>query len=67
MADAQSSSTSYYSPEKLVETAIHTRPEGNIGIAFTYNEPLIGYEYVRHLQARPDERFGNCPCYERVY
>ena len=46
MADAQSSSTSYYSPEKLVETAIHTRPEGNIGIAFTYNEPLIGYEYV---------------------
>ena len=22
-------------------------PEGNIGVAFTYNEPLIGYEYVR--------------------
>ena len=20
---------------------------GNIGIAFTYNEPLVGYEYVR--------------------
>jgi pyruvate formate lyase activating enzyme len=23
------------------------RPRGNIGIAFTYNEPLVGYEYVR--------------------
>ena len=23
------------------------RTRGNIGIAFTYNEPLVGYEYVR--------------------
>ena len=23
------------------------RGEGNIGIAFTYNEPLVGYEFVR--------------------
>jgi pyruvate formate lyase activating enzyme len=46
MADAQSSFTAYYSPEKLVETAIRYRSDGNIGIAFTYNEPLIGYEYV---------------------
>ncbi len=46
MADRESSYTSYYSPESLVGTAIRTRPDGNIGIAFTYNEPLIGYEYV---------------------
>ncbi|MBO5993982.1 MAG: radical SAM protein, partial [Firmicutes bacterium] len=23
------------------------RNQGNIGVAFTYNEPLVGYEYVR--------------------
>lgn len=34
-------------PEELVEIADRTRQEGNIGIAFTYNEPLIGYEFVR--------------------
>ena len=34
------------SPEELVEIALNTRQKGNIGIAFTYNEPLIGYEYV---------------------
>ena len=35
------------SPEDLAELALETRPRGNIGIAFTYNEPLIGYEFVR--------------------
>ena len=35
------------SPEELVDLALRTRPRGNIGIAFTYNEPLIGYEFVR--------------------
>ncbi|MBQ6661818.1 MAG: AmmeMemoRadiSam system radical SAM enzyme [Lachnospiraceae bacterium] len=34
-------------PEDLVEIALQTREKGNIGIAFTYNEPLIGYEFVR--------------------
>ncbi len=34
------------SPEALVETALAYRKQGNIGLAFTYNEPLIGYEYV---------------------
>lgn len=46
MADELSSTTEFYSPEKLVELAMRHRPRGNIGIAFTYNEPLIGYEYV---------------------
>lgn len=34
------------SPEELVEAALDTRTQGNIGIAFTYNEPLVGYEFV---------------------
>lgn len=34
------------SPEALVLRAEETKIQGNIGIAFTYNEPLIGYEYV---------------------
>ena len=37
----------YVSPEDLAETAAYYRADGNIGVAFTYNEPLVGYEYVR--------------------
>ncbi len=36
-----------FSPEELVEIALRTRSRGNIGIAYTYNEPLVGYEFVR--------------------
>ncbi|MBP5529670.1 MAG: AmmeMemoRadiSam system radical SAM enzyme [Lachnospiraceae bacterium] len=36
-----------YTPEAIVELAISMKARGNIGIAFTYNEPLIGYEFVR--------------------
>ena len=35
------------SPEALAEKALELVPRGNIGIAYTYNEPLIGYEFVR--------------------
>ena len=34
-------------PEALAEAAKRTRSDGNIGLAFTYNEPLVGYEFVR--------------------
>ncbi len=34
-------------PEELVRIADGLRSRGSIGIAFTYNEPLIGCEYVR--------------------
>ena len=34
-------------PEELVDLALSMRSRGNIGLAFTYNEPLIGWEYVR--------------------
>jgi pyruvate formate lyase activating enzyme len=47
MAKLNEVQTRYVSPEDLVETAKSLIPEGNIGIAFTYNEPLVGYEYVR--------------------
>lgn len=35
----------YVPPEALLEKALQIK--GNLGVAFTYNEPLIGYEYVR--------------------
>lgn len=34
-------------PEELVSIAEEYKERGNIGIAFTYNEPLVGYEFVR--------------------
>ena len=36
-----------FTPEDLVSIAERQKKNGNIGIAFTYNEPLIGYEFVR--------------------
>jgi len=43
--------TVFVSPVELVEKAHSLRRRGNIGIAFTYNEPLVGYEYVRDTAA----------------
>lgn len=34
-------------PEELAAEAVGLQPQGNIGVAFTYNEPLVGYEFVR--------------------
>lgn len=34
-------------PEQLVEQAIRLNVRGNVGIAYTYNEPLVNYEFVR--------------------
>ena len=33
--------------EELVAKGLSLKSSGNIGIAYTYNEPLIGYEFVR--------------------
>lgn len=38
--------TRYIAPGDLVRLALHEKDNGNIGIAFTYNEPSIWYEYV---------------------
>ena len=34
-------------PEQLAQIALKYKDRGNIGIAYTYNEPLIGFEFVR--------------------
>ena len=34
-------------PEDIAKLAVQTVPKGNIGVAYTYNEPLIGYEFLR--------------------
>ena len=36
----------YTSPEKIAGLARELKSRGNIGVAYTYNEPLIGYEFV---------------------
>lgn len=46
MAGADISDTVYISPEALTREAVKYQKRGNIGVAFTYNEPLIGWEYV---------------------
>ena len=44
------------SPSDLADQAEALRPYGNIGAAYTYNEPLIGYEYVRDCAAELHRR-----------
>lgn len=39
--------TKDYAPESLVGLTLALRPRGNLGLAYTYNEPLVGYEFVR--------------------
>ena len=34
------------SPDDVVALAVETAKGGNIGVAYTYNEPLIGYEFL---------------------
>lgn len=43
------------SPNALVQLAHTLQNRGNIGIAYTYNEPLVGYEYVRDCAALAHE------------
>ena len=44
------------SPEQLAAKAAELVPHGNTGVAYTYNEPLIGYEYVRDCAALVHEQ-----------
>ena len=37
----------YLPPAELAAMARQLKPRGNIGIAYTYNEPMVGFEYVR--------------------
>lgn len=38
--------TRYLAPEELVAMALQYRAKGNIGLAYTYSEPLVWYEYI---------------------
>lgn len=40
------SSAGYFSPEQISGLAKDLISQGNIGVAYTYNEPLTGYEFV---------------------
>ncbi|MCL1793804.1 MAG: AmmeMemoRadiSam system radical SAM enzyme [Oscillospiraceae bacterium] len=47
------------SPEKIASLAKKYAPYGNIGAAYTYNEPLVGYEFV-HDCAKAVHEAGLC-------
>lgn len=46
----------YVSPEGLADLAERLKERGNIGAAFTYNEPMVGFEYVRDAAKAVRER-----------
>jgi len=46
MSDEVGVPSIFMSPAEVVKKAVELIEEGNIGIAYTYNEPLIAYEYV---------------------
>ena len=46
MAGETDMQTVELSPEQLASKAAELRTRGNIGVAYTYNEPLVSYEYV---------------------
>ena len=46
-ADVYEDRIDVISPEYLADLAEFYKKDGNIGVAFTYNEPMIGYEFVR--------------------
>lgn len=47
MASKEKANARYVPPEDIVMAAVDLLSRNNIGIAYTYNEPLVGYEYVR--------------------
>ena len=39
--------TQYVTPEELAKAAVRLKRQGNIGVAYTYNEMTTAYEYIR--------------------
>lgn len=57
MVSGQKIHTEKVSPEYLVQYALElSKSRGNIGLAYTYNEPLISYEFVRDCAALAREQ-----------
>ena len=60
MADSRSLNAEHVSPEQLADLALmwkERKEAGNIGVAYTYNEPLAGWEFVRET-ARLVREYG---------
>lgn len=50
MTDGKGIDAEYVSPKQLADLALmwkERKEAGNIGVAYTYNEPLVGWEFVR--------------------
>ncbi|MDE7047556.1 MAG: radical SAM protein, partial [Lachnospiraceae bacterium] len=50
MAGRETLDAEYVSPSQLADMALIWKKQkkaGNIGVAYTYNEPLVGWEFVR--------------------
>lgn len=56
MASKEKANARYVPPEDLVMAAVDLVSRNNIGIAYTYNEPLVGYEYVRDCAKLASEK-----------
>ena len=59
-ADNRSLNAEHVSPEQLADLALmwkERKEAGNIGVAYTYNEPLVGWEFVRET-ARLVREYG---------
>lgn len=56
MADSGQAHWQEAAPEALAGLAQEYQSYGNIGVAFTYNEPLVGYEFVRDTARLVRER-----------
>lgn len=48
--------TKHLPPYELAALAQELKERGNIGVAYTYNEPMIGYEYVRDTAIQVKKR-----------
>lgn len=46
MVSGENADTMQVTPQELVNKALELVPRGNIGIAYTYNEPSVAYEFV---------------------
>ena len=46
-AGADDAAWEHTTPERLADLAAQLRPRGNLGLAFTSHEPMIGWEFVR--------------------
>lgn len=56
MADSGQAHWQEAAPEAIAGLAQEYQDRGNIGVAFTYNEPLVGYEFVRDTARLVRER-----------